>query len=57
MVLCSGTIDDSQDDLQEICGHPLKPPNTPLSNATFQVLDPENWRQQLGDDFEWVMLL
>ena len=57
LVLCSGSVDGMNDDLQHICGAPpLVPPPPPSADAgAFYVLDPAAVaKTALGTDYEWA---
>ena len=42
-----------QDDLDEVCGHPLQPPARQPIHPTFKLLDPTKFVAALGEDFDW----
>ena len=54
VILCSGTIQGIQDDLDEVCGSPLPAPPMASDRTPFTLLDPTKFRAQLGADFEWA---
>ena len=54
VILCSGTIQGIQDDLDEVCGSPLPAPPMESNPAPFTLLDPTKFRGYLGEDFEWA---
>eukprot|EP01079_Euglenida_sp_SAG-EU17-18_P008798 gene8798-7983_t len=54
MVSCTGTVDGMQDDLLEVCGHPLPAPPVPATSPVFAVLSPGDYKAPLGTDFQWA---
>jgi hypothetical protein len=54
IILCSGSIPKLQDDLDEVCGHPIAPPPDYDSHRPFYVLNASDYKSHLGKDLTWA---
>ena len=55
VVLCDGSVEKMDADLQAVCGSPTPPPaNHTWPTRPFYVLDPAKYTHMLGDDAQWA---
>ena len=53
-MLCDGSIPKMQDDLDEICGHPLPSPPESQPVTPLQLLNATDFADHLGEDLQWA---